>query len=412
MTGLADHTRWTLRSVPLFLGLLALLMLPAAPAAAHGEESQQAFQRTSTVVFYDVEFSDDEVEVGETVTITGMMRVMRAWPDHTLPPPELGYLTVSTPGPVFYVQEREMSGQFTPQSVRIEKGATYPFKLVLKARQPGTWHVHPGFGVEGAGTLVGAGKYITVNEGGAFVNELTLANGTTVDLETFGLGRVLTWHLIGVAVGVAWLLFWVRRPILDRAMAVREGRAATLITPQDRRVAVVFAATALLVGTGGYAYAELRQGSSIPPQVVRIAPEPVPEEQLSGSVLPEIESIRFNEADTLLTMRIKVENQGGSAVDLQKVQFGDVEFVNPAFASTAGPGAQDLAVTPGGAVAPGKTAELTVTIKSEDLVVRSLVPVNEAELRVTGLLFFRDQTGEQTVSEVNELTASILQDYH
>ena len=51
-------------------------------------------------------------------------------------------------------------------------------------------------------------------------------------------------------------------------------------------------------------------------------------------------------------------------------------------------------------------------IQSEDLVVRSLVPVNEAELRVTGLLFFEDESGGQVVSEVNELTSSILQDFH
>ncbi|WP_198016900.1 methane monooxygenase/ammonia monooxygenase subunit B [Nocardioides sp. CF8] len=396
----------------LAVGVLALLVLPVSPASAHGEESQQAFQRTSTVVFYDVKFSDDTVDVGESVTITGMVRVMKSWPDHTLEPPEMGYLTVSTPGPVFYVQEREMSGEFTPQSVRIEKGATYPFKLVIKARQPGTWHVHPGFGVEGAGTLVGAGKDITVNDTGVFENTVTLANGTTVDLETFGLGRVVTWHLISLVVGLAWLLFWLRRPILDRAMAISEGRGATLITRSDRRIGIGFAVVALVVGTGGYAYAEMTQSSSVPLQVVRTTPVPLAEEEVSGAVAPEIESIRFNaEADTL-TMKLRVENTGAAAVRLQRVQFGDVEFVSPSFASAADPDAQAMTVTPDQAIEPGGSATFTVEIQSEDLIVRSLVPVNEAELRVTGLLFFEDETGEQVVSEVNELTSAILQDFH
>lgn len=400
------------RLVGLVAGVLALLVLPVSPASAHGEESQQAFQRTSTVVFYDVKFSDDTVDVGESVTITGMVRVMNSWPDHTLEPPKMGYLTVSTPGPVFYVVERELSGQFTPQSVRIEKGATYPFKLVIKARQPGTWHVHPGFGVEGAGTLVGVGKNITVNDTGVFENVVTLANGSTVDLETFGMGRVVTWHLIGGGIGLAWLLFWLRRPVLDRAMAISEGRGATLITPSDRRIGIGFAVVALVVGTGGYAYAEMTQSASVPLQVVRTTPEPLPEDEVSGAVAPKVESIRFNAATETLTMRMNVANRGASGIRLHRVQFGDVEFVSPGFASTAGPDAQTMTVTPDQAVPPGGSGTFTVEIQSKDLIVRSLVPVNEAELRVTCLLFFQDEAGEQTVSEVNELTSAILQDFH
>ncbi len=111
--------------------------------------------RSSTAVLYDVTFSDTEVAVGERFTVSGTVRIMRSWPQHTVGPPETGFLSVIAPGPVVAVERREMNGVVTPQAVYIEKGATYDFRLDLVARRAGSWHVHPSFAVEGVGTLVG-----------------------------------------------------------------------------------------------------------------------------------------------------------------------------------------------------------------------------------------------------------------
>ena len=42
-------------------------------------------------------------------------------------------------------------------------GKTYDFKVVLKARRPGDWHVHAMMNVEGGGPIIGPGKWITID---------------------------------------------------------------------------------------------------------------------------------------------------------------------------------------------------------------------------------------------------------
>ncbi|MBA3720738.1 MAG: monooxygenase, partial [Nocardioidaceae bacterium] len=175
--------------------------------------------RSSTAVLYDVTFSDTEVAVGERFTVSGTVRIMRSWPEHTVGPPETGFLSVIAPGPVVAVERREMNGVVTPQAVYIEKGATYDFRLDLVARRAGSWHVHPSFAVEGVGTLVGRGEWVAIADG-EYTPTATALDGGTIDLSTVGLGRVVTWHLLGAALAVGWLAYWLRRPLLARLGAV------------------------------------------------------------------------------------------------------------------------------------------------------------------------------------------------
>ncbi|MBI3628696.1 MAG: hypothetical protein HY217_03780, partial [Candidatus Rokubacteria bacterium] len=45
----------------------------------------------------------------------------------------------------------------------------------------------------------------------------------TVDLETYGLPRIVTWHAIAFALGAAWVLYWLAQPILRRSLWVASG---------------------------------------------------------------------------------------------------------------------------------------------------------------------------------------------
>ena len=141
---------------------------------------------------------------------------MRSWPDHTVGPPETGFLSVIAPGLVVAVERREMNGVVTPQAVYIEKGATYDFRLDLVARRAGSWHVHPSFAVEGVGTLVGRGEWVAIADG-EYTPTATALDGGTIDLSTVGLGRVVTWHLLGAALAVGWLAYWAAPPAAGRA---------------------------------------------------------------------------------------------------------------------------------------------------------------------------------------------------
>ncbi|MCI4673916.1 methane monooxygenase/ammonia monooxygenase subunit B [Candidatus Mycolicibacterium alkanivorans] len=391
--------------------MLAILFMMSPPplASAHGEQSQQAFQRTATVVFYDVNFSTDKLDLGQELTITGTMRIMNSWPDHTIPPPEIGYLTVNQPGPVFSVQDREINGEFAPQSVKVSKGSAYPFKLVLKARMAGTWHIHPAMAMHGVGTLVGPGQYITINNAGVFTEPQTLADGRTVDLNDYGMARVVIWQLIGLAVAGVYAAYWLRKSLLQRAAVVNEGGGRTLVTKQERKVSIAIGLVALVVGFGGYIYAAVADGPHIPLQVDRITPTPEEPSALAKSLSSKVESAVFQEKSGNLLMTVKVTNNSPSPVSLDHLQFA--EYITKVEGGTGAPTPDVATVTPSEPIPPGETRELKVSVDARELNRQNLLPFNEAEIKLTGLMFFRDAAGQTSTAEINEVTSGLLPDY-
>src|SRR5437879_3613965 len=135
--------------------LLAVVALvgTALVASAHGENAQEGFLRMETVAFSDVTFSKDTIKQGEPVTITGKATLLDTWPK-TLGEPNTGFINVTAPGPVLLMQNRLVNGMASPDAIFVKKGNTYEFNLTLVGRQPGRWHVHPTFAVEGSGTLI------------------------------------------------------------------------------------------------------------------------------------------------------------------------------------------------------------------------------------------------------------------
>jgi methane/ammonia monooxygenase subunit B len=392
---------------------LALLIGLAAPAGAHGEEGQQAFEKTGTVTFYDVKFSTTELDIGQELTITGNLRVMESWPDHTLAPPELGFLSLNQPGPVFFATERWMSDTFTPQSVKIHKGATYPFKIVAKARIPGTYHIHPTFSVHDAGTLVGPGEYVTVRDSGTFSAPVELASGETVDVTNFGIGNVVVWTFVFFVIAAAYLAYWMHKGLLWRAFPVLEGRGASIITKRQIVVSVAFAVVALLVGVGAYVYAEVTTGPKVPLQVARVEPAPMAADPLAQQLKVDVDSAVFQTGTGRLVFTLTVTNDSKQPVILQKLQFSTYQALNREVAGgnpAPDPG-ELVTVSPPGQIQPGETRKLTVDLDGAALAKHGLLPLNEAKVGITGLVFFTDAAGQSAISEVNELTTGILPKY-
>ena len=59
-----------------------------------------------------------------------------------------------------------MNGISVANSVDLQLGADYEFKLVLKARIPGRYHIHPMMNLKDVGVIVGPGMWIEVSGGG------------------------------------------------------------------------------------------------------------------------------------------------------------------------------------------------------------------------------------------------------
>jgi len=219
----------------LFLILWGLTCMPNT-ALAHGEKALEPFIRMRTIQWYDVMWSKDKLNVNDEVVITGKFHVAEDWP-RGVPKPDATYLNVSSPGPVFVRTERYLNGQASVSSAALKLGGDYDFKIVLKARLPGRYHLHPFFNLHDAGAMMGPGHWFeVVGDPAAFTNQVKTLDGNVIDMETYGLANGIGWHAFWFALGSAWLLWWVRRPLfIPRYKMLQSGQEKWLITSLDRK---------------------------------------------------------------------------------------------------------------------------------------------------------------------------------
>jgi methane/ammonia monooxygenase subunit B len=380
--------------------LLALLLVgtTASAALAHGKAAQESFLRMETIAWYDVEYSGDgNLDQGEEMTITGQVQILETWPDQ-LAEPEVGFLGVAAPGPVVLLKERTVNGQPAPHSFTAEKGGTYEFEMTVSGRRPGEWHIHPIMGVEGAGSLLGPGQWITVNDTGTLTNEVTLYNGVNVDLENYQYGAVVGWHWIGFVIGMAWMLYWTvpyaRRTVTRLAVTSQiplntDGKDIGLITARDHRNMNIFAGVTLLILVVGYIYQAVAWPVKIPIQVLRFEPQAIEVEPLAEANMLQAS---FDRDTDTLTLRTEITNTSDEDIDVTGFTTSTLTFE-----------ADELTVEPQTTVAAGETEEVTVSVTSEEFESERLIPFSEAQRRITGVLLLSgegDQESRVTISQV------------
>jgi len=375
--------------------MLVLLVAWAPRTVAHGEAAQDGFIRTRTVAFYDVQFSGTDLQRGAAMAITGKFFLLQEWPTG-MDKPGLVFLTAAVPGPVLLVQERWINGVFTPGSVAIRQGEEYDFKLVLRGRREGRYHVHPMVAVQGVGPLLGPGAWITINGGGAVANPLTLYNGATINLETFALQRIALWHGLALALGLAWLLYWIAQPILRRSLWVTSGAEEQLITRRDCWVASVLGVltgAAILVG---FLTTKAAYPHTIPHQVIKVdiptGPQPASFIQLK---CPEV---RYNPVTRTLTLAGEVTNTDAQPALLKRFVTSMLTFTNIDLVSQ---GEHLLVLDPPGVVNPGETKRLTLVMTDPIWEQQRLVDLGQPQLRFGGVLIFEGAAGGQSVTAID-----------
>ncbi len=362
--------------------------LSVSGALAHGAASQEPFVRTRTVAFLDNQVSQANLTAGEEVRLTGLVQVLETWPTSLLPPPEVGEMTVYVAGPNFLMKDRLVNGVALPGAFPIGLGGLYRYDLTLVARKPGTYHLHPGFASKGSGTLLGPGTVVTVAPSGApFTNPVTLRNGATVDLENYGVGTVAGWSALLIALGLAWVAWWVRRPLVLRSIKVSRGQEEGLVTSADQRAGMVFAVALAVVLAGGYALASAAYPDPIRLQVDRPPVPPLPVPHAPADVAPA-GAARYDAPDRL-TFRVNVTNRGPTPLRIAQFVTG---------ADTFGEGGKALQANPD-AVPPGESR--TVEVLIADPVMRQLIPLGEPLHAIGGLLVFRDAGGNRTWSTLD-----------
>ncbi len=387
---------------------LAATMFYAPNASAHGEKSQAAFMRMRTIHWFDLNWSKAVVSVNDTVEVTGKFHVFAGWPE-TVDKPESSFLNIGIPGPVFIRAGSWVGGQLVPRSLSLELGKTYDFRVLLKARRPGDWHVHTMMNVEGGGPIIGPGKFISINGSMSdFKNPVTTLTGETVDLETWALDEIVFWHGFWYFIGVAWMVYWCRRPVfIPRHLAVQAGKFDELVTPTDKKVGIAFMAATIGIvvfsmGTTNSKYpvttplqAGLLRGIKwidIPPPTIDV----------------KVEDATYRVPGRAMQMTLTVTNNGDSAVRLGEFNTAGVRFLDAEVYTDESGYPADLLAENGlsssdnSALAPGETRTIEVTASDAAWEVYRLSDlVYDPDSRFAGLLFFSDEAGDRQMVTVD-----------
>jgi methane/ammonia monooxygenase subunit B len=386
---------------------LAASMAGAGTADAHGEKSQAAFLRMRTLNWYDVKWSKTSVNVNEELEITGKLHIMEAWPV-AVSKPEVAFLNVGEPGPVFIREDSTLGGKFVPRSVSLELGKTYAFRVLLKARRPGRWHVHTNLSVQTGGPIIGPGQWIEIKGDMAnFTNPVTLLNGDVIDLETYKIGNIYFWHILWFAAGVAWIGYWYRkRGFVGRFISVASGKGEELITPQERQIGAGVLAATLLVVIISYAMTASEFPRTIPLQagnIRSIDPLNIPE----SPVKVVYERGTYKVPGRELVAVYKITNSGKEPVRVGEFATATLRFLNPDVYTQKVDypdyilAERGLSLSDNAPIAPGETKELTVKVQDARWDTERLADLAyDVDSSFAGLLFFFTPSGARYEVEV------------
>ena len=395
-----------------FLGLLLTLAVSSfytPTASAHGEKSQAAFMRMRTVMWYDLAWSTDELNVNETMNITGKMYIFHDWPE-SVNLPETSFLNIGIPGPVFIRQESYIGDKIVPRSVELLLGNTYDFKVVLKARRPGEWHIHTMINVDGGGPVIGPGKWATIHGSmGDFRNEITALTGHTFDLETWTLDSIYAWHTIWYIIGLEWIVYWCRRPIfVPRMHMIKAGRASELVTPVDKKVTLAFLIGTLALVLVSYNSANSKFPVTIPLQAGKFRSMPTLGNEF-GDVHPTLKEATYRVPGRAMRMVLSVHNGADEPVRLGEFMGGSIRFLNPDVAVDEAEypenllAPEGLSVTPDTDIAPGETMEIEVIASDAAWEIERMSDIiYDPDSRMAGMLFFYETgSGDRHMSVVD-----------
>jgi methane/ammonia monooxygenase subunit B len=364
--------------------------------------------RMRTIHWFDMNWSKEEVPVNDTMTISGKFFVFAGWPE-TVDKPEVSFLNVGIPGPVFIRAGSWIGGQLVPRSVSLELGETYEFKVLLKARRPGDWHVHSMMNVQGGGPITGPGKWVTVTGSMAqFVNPITTLTGQTINLETYNLENTYFWHAVWYAIGLAWLFYWARKPMfIPRSIAVEAGKADSLITATDKKVALAFGVGTLAIVAATMASTNEKFPITTPLQAGLLrGMKPI--EMPAKTISVKVDDATYRVPGRAMQMTLTITNNGDSAVRLGEFNTAGVRFLDAAVAqdNTGYPddllAEEGLTVSDNSPLNPGETRTVEVTASDAAWEVYRLADlIYDPDSRFAGLLFFWDENGNRQLVTVD-----------
>lgn len=393
-------------------GAALLLSVLPQPAIAHGERATEPYIRTRTIHWFDVTWSTDKMKVNDTVTVQGKFRLLTDWPD-AVSQPRLVFLSNGTPGAVMTRVESYINDIPAQQSTKnLEIGRDYDFKLVMRGREPGKWHVHPVLNIHGAGPISGPGSWVTVDGSAAdFKAPVTTMHGTEIaDLQTFGVARVQMWQAGYALIAVAWLLWWLRRPlIISRWRVLEKGREDLLVTRTDDKVAASMLVLVLLVVIVGYTRTTAEFPQLVPLQGGSLYTPPLPEAPSAVSI--KLKRAEYDVPGRSMRLSMEITNHLDQPLSLGEFTTANLRFINKklpaavaavdqAFPADLVPG-NGIVLDNDAPLAPGEKRLVKMDATDAAWELERLVSfLSNVDSRTGGLLFFYDPKGNRYISEV------------
>ena len=393
------------------LGLAALCgaatLISATPASAHGERSQQAFLRMRTLNWYDVKWSKTELNVNDEMELTGKVHVFSGWPQ-AVAKPEEAFLNIGEPGPVLIRKASFVSGIPAPRTFSMEVGRDYEYRIVMKARRQGRYHVHVQINVKDGGPIVGPGQWITIKGDMAnFVNDVTLLDGSVIDLEKYGIAWTFTYHFIWMAAAAVWVLYWfMQKGIIARGWQVAAGKGNEIITTRDKRFGGIWLAASLLALLFFYARANAEFPRTLPMQAGLLKGiEPISEE--APVVTARYQGGSYKVPGRELSIKFKITNKGSEPLKIGEFTTAGLRFLNPDVYTQAPDYPQylladrGLSVNDPTPIAPGETKDVTVVVQDARFDIERLSDLAyDTDSQFGGLLFLFDPSGKRYKLEI------------
>jgi methane/ammonia monooxygenase subunit B len=375
-------------------------------ASAHGERSQEPFLRMRSLQWYDTKWSTDSLAVNGEFILTGKFHVFEDWPS-VLEPPEVAFMNIAVPSPVLTREGSWINGVNMVNSTKLQIGGDYEYKIVMRGRHPGRWHLHPMVNVLRAGPIVGPGNWVTVTgSNDDFTNPEVTLTGEEIDLEYYGVANVVRWHIIWAIPAVFWLLWWLRRPLfIPRRKMVEDGNAEDqLVTPLDRKIGVVLLVGTLLLTLWGHLDANKKNPITIPLQTGLATTPPL---VLPDAVDAKVVRATYRIPGRAMKMTLEITNKGSTPLKLGEFESATVRFINKGVGEVD-PKYPDylmaengLQVEPSGPIFPGETKTVKVVAADAAWETERLSSlIHDPDSRFGGQLFFYDPAGNRFIERI------------
>jgi methane/ammonia monooxygenase subunit B len=296
---------------------------------------------------------------------------------------------------------------------KMELGRDYDFKIVMKGRVPGNWHLHPVLNVHNAGPIIGPGAWVTVEGNKAdFKEPIKTMQGLQIDdTENYGVARAQMWQAGYALVAVVWLVWWLRRPLLiSRWRVLQKGREDLLVTRADDKMAAGVSVFLLVVVIVGYIKINEEFPQLVPLQGSTVYTEPLPADP--SGVAIKLKRAEYDVPGRSMRLSVEMTNNTDQPLGIGEFTTANLRFINKALPTAVAAidpkypkelmPANGLVVDSNKPLAPGE--KRVVMLDTTDVAweeERLVSFLSNVDSRTGGLVFFYDPQGKRYISEVS-----------